>query len=304
MGQVIQWIIFNIFVVVLLLLDLYILHRKAHEIKVKEALLLSLFWIVLALIFNIGVYIKMGSVKALEFLTGYLLEKSLSVDNIFVFVMIFTYFNIPPKYQHSVLFLGILGAIVFRLIFIIGGVSLLERFHWIVYIFGILLIIGAIKIIITPKEKGDFSKNAAIRIFKEIMPVTNKLREGKFFIKKMKKIIATRLFICLLVIETTDIVFAIDSVPAILAISRDPFIVYTSNIFAILGLRALYFAIAGIMHLFYYLKYGLCVILVFVGIKIFISNIYKIPIGISLGFLILVLTISIIASLLWGPKSQ
>ncbi|WP_303922457.1 TerC family protein [Draconibacterium sediminis] len=293
------WAGFLIFVVLMLALDLGVLNRKSHEIKLKEALLWSALWISLALIFNYGIYLYMGKAKAIEFLTGYLIEKSLSMDNLFVFIMVFSYFNIPPKYQHKVLFWGILGALILRAIFIFSGVALINRFHWIIYIFGAFLVFTGLKMAVKQDESIEPDKNPIVRLFKRFFPVTDKMYDGKFFVKlNNAKLVATPLFIVLLVIEFTDLIFAVDSIPAILAISTDTFIVFTSNVFAILGLRALYFALAGMSRMFYFLKYGLAVILVFVGVKMLIADLYKIPISYSLITIAAILFLSVIISVL------
>jgi tellurite resistance protein TerC len=297
------WIGFNVFVVAMLTLDLGVFHRKAHVIRIKEALAWSAFWIALALSFSLGVYIWYGPVAALEFLTGYLLEKSLSVDNIFVFLLIFSYFRVPALYQHKVLFWGILGALIMRAIFITVGVTLIGQFQWIVYVFGTFLIFTGLRIAGQKDREIHPEKNPVIRIFRGIMPVTREYEENKFFVQQGGRILATPLFVVLLVMETTDIVFAADSIPAILAVTHDPFIVYTSNVLAILGLRALYFALAGIMPLFHYLQYGLAVILVFVGVKMLLADIYKIPIVFALGVVAGVLIISVVASILRPKKN-
>ncbi len=304
MNQLLMWTIFGAFVIFLLILDLCILNKKPHEIKIKEALLWSLFYIILALLFNVYIYFRFNKVKALEFLSAYLLEYSLSVDNLFVFLLLFSYFRIPIQYQHKVLFWGIVGAIIMRLIFIIAGSALIKKFHWTIYLLGGFLVLTGIKISFEKKDNVNPEKNIFIKIFRRFMPCTGKLRGARFFIKKMGKLIATPLFICLLAIETTDIIFATDSVPAVLALSRDPLIVYTSNIFAILGLRALFFALAGIMQLFCYLKYGLSIILVFIGIKMIMESIYEVPISVALGFIAVTLIISIIASLIWTKTTN
>ena len=298
------WVGFNAFVLVMLALDLGVFHRKAHAVKIKEALLLSAFWISLALIFNVVVYFWKGPDKALEFLTGYLIEESLSVDNLFVFLMIFSYFNVPARYQHTVLFWGILGAIIMRAIFIFAGVALINKFHWIIYIFGIFLIFTGIRLALQKEREIHPEKNPVLRLFRLFMPVTKDYVEGKFFVKEAGKYFATPLFIVLLVVETTDVMFALDSIPAILAITSDPFIVYTSNVFAILGLRAIYFALAGIMQLFRYLSYGLALILVFVGVKMLISGFVHIPVEIALGVVVGVLLISVLASIIKKPKAE
>lgn len=299
------WIGFILLILFLLALDLIVFNRKPHEITIKESLGWSLFWIVLALIFNVGVYYWYGHISALQFFTGYLIEKSLSVDNLFVFLMIFSYFKVPSKYQHKVLFWGILGALIFRGIMIALGAALITHFHWILYIFGIFLIITGVKM---GMERGTREvhpeRNIVVRFFKRILPITAGFHEEKFFIRIHGKIYATLLFVVLLVIETTDIVFAIDSIPAIFAITHDPFIVFTSNVFAILGLRSLYFALAGIMDLFYYLRIGLSIILTFVGIKMVIIDILPIPTLLSLAVVASILSISIIASVIRNKRKK
>jgi tellurite resistance protein TerC len=293
------WAGFIAFVFLLLAIDLGIFHRKSHEVKIKEALIWSAVWISLALIFNYGIYIFLGKEKALEFLTGYLIEKSLSVDNLFVFIMLFTFFNVQPKYQHKVLFWGILGALIMRAIFIFAGVALISKFHWIIYIFGAFLIFTGIKMLFHKNEEIVPDKNPMVRLFKKFFPVSEQMHGSKFFVKISSKTVATPLFIVLLVVEFTDLIFAVDSIPAILAISNDTFIIFTSNVFAILGLRALYFALAGITKYFHYLKYGLSAILVFVGIKMVIVGFYKIPIVFSLLTILGILLLSVLASLVF-----
>lgn len=302
-DQILLWIGFNLFVLLMLALDLGVFHRKAHVVKTKEALLWSAVWIAMALLFNLGVYFWQGQKVALEFLTGYLIEKSLSVDNIFVFIMIFAYFGVPALYQHKVLFWGILGALVMRALFIASGVALIERFHWIIYVFGAFLILTGVKMAWQKDKEIHPEKNPLLRLFRRLMPVTDRYHGGAFFVKQAGGSFATPLFVVLLLVETTDLIFAVDSIPAILAITLDPFIVYTSNVFAILGLRSLYFALAGIMPLFHYLNYGLAAILAFVGAKMMLVDFYKIPIGISLGVVAAILLISVVASLLW-PRPQ
>jgi len=281
----------------MLALDLGVFHRKAHVIKFKEALAWSAIWIALALIFNVGIYFWRGPETALEFLTGYLIEKSLSVDNLFVFLLIFSYFGMPPLYQHKVLFWGILGALIMRAIFIATGVTLIRKFHWVIYIFGVFLILTGIRIALQKDKEIHPERNPVLRLLRRFMPITERYEDGRFLVKREGQYLATPLLIVLLVVETTDIIFAVDSIPAILAITLDPFIVYTSNVFAILGLRALYFALAGIMQLFHRLHYGLAVILVFVGIKMILADIYKIPVGVALGVVASILLISVIASI-------
>lgn len=298
------WAGFIAFVMLLLAIDLGVFHRKSHEVKIKEALIWSAVWISLALIFNYGIYIFMGKEKALEFLAGYLIEKSLSVDNLFVFIMLFSYFNVSPKYQHKVLFWGILGALIMRAAFIFAGVALITKFHWIIYIFGAFLILTGIKMLIQKEGEIAPDKNPLVRLFKKFFPVTDRMYEGRFFVKLNAKTVATPLFIVLLVVEFTDLIFAVDSIPAILAISNDTFIIFTSNVFAILGLRALYFALAGITKYFHFLKYGLSAILVFVGAKMVIAGFYKIPILYSLLTILGILFVSILLSIVFPQKDK
>ncbi len=297
-NSLLLWIGFNLFVLAMLALDLGVFHRKAHVVKIKEALIWSAVWITLALLFNVGVYYWRGPQTALEFLTGYLLEKSLSVDNVFVFLLIFSYFRVPALCQHKVLFWGILGALIMRAVFIAAGITLIQQFHWVIYVFGAFLIFTGIKMALQKDKEIHPEKNPVIKLFRRLMPVTKDYDDkSRFFVRKDGRIHATPLFVALLVVETTDVIFAVDSIPAILAITHDPFIVYTSNVFAILGLRALYFALAGIMQLFHHLHYGLSAILVFVGVKMLIADMYKIPIGIALGVVAGILLVSVIASL-------
>lgn len=302
-GTLLQWVLFNLFVVLMLVIDLGVFNRRAHTVKVKEALLLSALWIGLALIFNAGIYYWVGKPAALEFLTGYIIEKSLSVDNLFVFLLIFSYFKVPSAYQHRILFWGILGAIVMRAIFIFTGVALIHKFSWIVYVFGAFLIFTGIKLVVQKEKEIHPENNIVLKLFKKIMPINGSIDEGRFFKKMDGRIFATPMFVVLLVIETSDLIFAVDSIPAILAITKDTFIVYTSNVFAILGLRALYFALAGVMDMFHYLNYGLALILSFVGVKMIVANFYKIPTGIALGTVAGILMLSILVSMIW-PKAE
>ena len=294
---IIFWIIFNAFVLLMLALDLGVFHRKAHEVSLKEALTWTFIWISLALVFNAIIFYWRGRQQALEFFTGYLIEKALSVDNIFVFIMIFTYFNIPSKYQHKVLFWGIVGALIMRVIFIFAGVALIEKFHFTIYLFGALLVYTGYKMFYHNNASIEPDKNPLLRFFKKFMPITPDLQEDNFFVKLNGKRFATPLFMVLILIETTDLIFAVDSIPAILAITQDEFIVYTSNVFAILGLRSLYFALAGVVHRFWLLSFGLAIVLVFVGIKMLLIDLYKIPIELSLIFIAVVITGSIFLSL-------
>ena len=298
MNDILFWVLFNLFVLAMLVLDLKVFQREAHVISIREALIWTAVWVAMALLFNLGIYAWRGSDPALEFLTGYLIEKSLSLDNIFVFLLIFSYFAVSPLYQHRILFWGILGALVMRAIFIFAGIALIERFHWAIYVLGVFLVVTGIRMAFQKGEGVHPERNPAIKFLRRFMPVSDDDEGGKFFVRKNGRLFATPLFIVLLVIETTDVMFAVDSIPAILAITLDPFIVYTSNVFAILGLRALYFALAGMMGRFYYLHHGLSAILVFVGIKMLLSGIFKIPIGIALGIVMGILLASILGSLI------
>jgi tellurite resistance protein TerC len=291
------WIGFHFFIFLMLALDLGVFHKHTHKVPVKEAVIWSGVWILLALLFNIFVFIEFGKIKALEFLTGYVIEYSLSVDNIFVFILIFSYFAVNSQYQHKILFWGILGALIMRGIFIFTGVALINRFHWIVLIFGGFLVFTGIKMLFQKEAEVDPDKNAVVRFFRRFLPVTKTLHGDKLIITQNRRLYATPLFLVLLIIESSDLIFAVDSIPAILAISKDTFIVYTSNIFAILGLRSLYFAVAGIMGYFRFLKVGLAFVLTFVGLKMLAAYFqFEIPILLSLGIIISILLISILAS--------
>ncbi|MBL8090606.1 MAG: TerC family protein [Anaerolineales bacterium] len=302
------WVGFNVFVLFLLALDLGVFHRKAHAVSMKEALTWSIVWITLSLLFNLVIYLYWDVMvpnssytngeAALAFLTGYLIEKSLSVDNIFVFILIFSYFAVPAAYQHRVLFWGILGALIMRGTLILVGSVLLETFHWIIYVFGAFLVFTGIRMARQQEEELNPDENPVVKFFRRFMPVTENYEDDKFFIRRAGRLFATPLFLVLLVIESTDLVFAVDSIPAIFAITRDPFIVYTSNVCAILGLRALYFLLANVMHQFEYLKLGLAVVLSFIGVKMLLIDLVKIPVGVSLTVVASVLTISIIASII------
>ncbi|HEX9986605.1 MAG TPA: TerC family protein [Thermoanaerobaculia bacterium] len=306
------WIAFSIFVLGMLALDLGVFSRKPHEIHYKEALGWSLVWIALSMIFNAWIYFEFGSQKALEFLTGYLIEKALSVDNIFVFVVLFASFAVPKIYQHRVLFWGVIGALVLRAIFIALGAALISRFHWIMYVFGAILIITGIKLLTQKDADPHPERNPIFKTIRKLIPATPEYHGKSFFTVQNGKRLATPLFIVLVAIEVTDLVFAVDSIPAIFAVTTDPFIVYTSNIFAILGLRALYFLLAGVIDKFHLLKIGLALVLLFVGTKMVIVDWYKIPIGLSLGVITFLLVGSVVASLIWpshaepegGPKAD
>jgi tellurite resistance protein TerC len=302
------WVGFNVFVLFMLALDLGVFHRKAHEVSIKEAGIWSVVWIALALLFNLGIYLFWGNLvpgstytnsqAALSFFTGYLIEKSLSVDNIFVFVLLFTFFAVPAAYQHRVLFWGILGALIMRGALIAVGAALLKEFHWIIYLFGAFLIFTGIRMALHRNEEMHPEKNPLVKLLRKIMPVTDTYEGDRFFIRRAGKLMATPLFLVLVLVESTDLIFAVDSIPAIFAVTQEPFIVYTSNVFAILGLRSLYFLLAGVVDKFYYLKLGLSVVLVFVGIKMTMIDFYKIPVGASLGVIAAILTISIVASMI------
>jgi tellurite resistance protein TerC len=297
------WVGFHAFVFAMLALDLGVFHKDSHDVGIKESLTWSAVWVALALVFAGGVYTFMGQDLGVQFLTGYLVEKTLSVDNIFVIIMVFAAFQIPSKYQHRVLFWGILGALVFRAIFIFAGVALLEKFHWMIYLFGGILIFTGIKMLFPKKEDIDLEKSWTLRIIGSIIPLTKKLHGQKFFTKENGKRVATPLFAALIMVEITDLIFAVDSIPAILAISRDPFIVYTSNVFAILGLRSLFFAVHGIMGLFHYINYGLAAVLVFVGTKMMLVDKFKIDPRLSLVVIVFFIGLSMIASKLF-PKAR
>jgi tellurite resistance protein TerC len=298
------YVVFTAFIFALLLVDLGVFQRKEREIKIKEALGWSAVWILLAVGFNVGLYLWHGKEASLQFFTGYLIELSLSVDNLFVFLLIFMYFKVPVQYQHKVLFWGIIGAQVMRGLLIGLGVALIGKFHWILYLFGIFLVFTGIKMGLQKEEmEVRPERNIIVRFFKKFVPVTAGYHGSRFFLKLDGRRYATLLFVVVIVVETTDLLFALDSIPAIFAISTDPFIVYTSNIFAILGLRSLYFALAGMMNLFHYLKLGLSVVLTFVGAKMLLAEVY--PISIMLTLLIVggVILLSILASIIW-PKDE
>lgn len=306
------WVGFNIFVLAMLGLDLGVFHRKAHNVSVREAALWSVVWISLAMIFNVGIYLYWHNLvplsaytnqeAALAFLTGYLIEKSLSVDNIFVFVLIFSYFAVPTVYQHRVLFWGILGALVMRAILIGLGAALIHEFHWIIYIFGAFLIFTGIRMAFHKDEEIHVGENPVVRLVRRFIPVADSYHGSSFFVRHAGKLMATPLLLVLIVVESTDLVFAVDSIPAIFAVTTDPFLVYTSNIFAILGLRSLYFLLAGVIDKFHYLKLGLAVVLTFVGVKMVIVDFYKIPTPVSLAVVAGVLTVAVIASLIRNKR--
>jgi tellurite resistance protein TerC len=297
------WLVFVAFVVGLLLLDLLVFNRKAHEIKLREALGWSVFWVVLSLGFNLLVYRTMGHQAGLQWLTGYLVEKALSVDNLFVFLLIFNYFKVPGQYQHRILFWGVLGALILRAAFILIGGALLAKFHFLLYLLGTFLVYTGIKMGFSGSEPEiDPENNPTVRFLSRHLPITRQMEGGKFFVRKDGLRFATPLFVVLVMVETTDVVFAADSIPAILAITRDTFVVFTSNVFALLGLRAMYFALARLMRLFHYLHYGLALILVFIGAKILLEQVLPIPMPWALGTVGGLLALSVLASLLWPEK--
>ena len=303
MNELYFWISFNVFILLLLALDLGVFSKKDHEVTFREALKWISLWVTLAFLFNLLIFFWKGSDKALQFLTGYLVEISLSVDNLFVFIVIFSYFKVPKKYEHRVLFWGILVALVLRMVFILTGAALFHHFHWIIYLFGTLLIYTGIKMLLyNSNTEKDLSKNTAVKLCRKFLPVTEEYHGNQFLVKVNNKKFFTPLFLVLMVINITDILFAIDSIPAILAISNDAFIVYTSNIFAILGLRSIYFLLSGLMHLFNYLKYGLAFILSFIGVKMLISSWFEIPITLTLAVVLGILAISMILSIIFKPK--
>ena len=300
-----HWVAFNLLVIFLLALDLGVMNRKDHVIKVKEALVWTAFWVSLSLVFNLGVYYWFGSRAATDYLTGFLLEKSLSVDNLFVIVMVFNYFKVKPKYQHRVLFWGILGALIMRGTLIVLGSTLVKQFNWILYIFGAFLVYTGIKMLFTDEDDEiEPENNPLVKLFKKFMPVTPAFHGNKLFIIQNGKRFATPLFITLIVVEVSDLIFAVDSIPAIFAVTQDPFIIYTSNVFAILGLRSLYFALAAIVDRFHYLQYGLSVILSFIGVKMLVNHWLHLPSWLTLVIVVGLLFLSVIASVIWPPKHE
>jgi tellurite resistance protein TerC len=303
MDQTWLWLGFNGFVLAMLAVDLFVFHREAHEVAAWEAATWTVVWIALAMVFGAGVYGLMGREAGLEYFAGYVIEKALSVDNIFVFVLIFGFFRVPLRYQHRVLFWGILGALVMRGVMIAAGAYLIQQFHWVIYLFGAFLVFTGIRMATQIEHDIDLEANIVIRAVRRLLPVTAGYHGQKFFVRENRggtlRTAATPLFVVLALVETTDLIFAVDSIPAIFAVTQDPFIVYSSNVFAILGLRALYFLLAGVIHRFHYLKVGLSIVLVFVGVKMLVADVYKVPIGVSLGIIVLVLAAAVAASLRW-----
>lgn len=302
LGSPWLWIGFNALVLIMLALDLGVFHRKAHAVSIKEATIWSIVWISLALTFNACIYFFMGKDPALEFLSGYLIEKALSVDNIFVFVLIFSYFKVPSEYQHRVLFWGVLGALAMRAVLILVGASLISTFHWILYLFGAFLIITGIKMATQKHEAMDPGNNFMVKLIRRIMPVSDKYDGQKFMTIQNGKRFATPLLLVLVLVEASDLLFAVDSIPAIFAVTHEPFLVYTSNVFAILGLRSLYFLLAGVVDKFRFLKLGLAAVLSFVGIKMLIVDIYKVPTPLSLLVIFTIIMVSVVASLMIPEK--
>jgi len=302
MNELFLFVVFNIFILLLLGVDLGVFHKKVHAISVKEAVIWSIVWIVLALVFNAGVFLFAGSAKGLEFLTGYLIERALSFDNIFVFVVIFSYFGVPAQYQHKALFWGVLGALITRSLFIAAGTALITKFEWVLYIFGVILVVSGWKIMFQKGTQVHPEKNVFIRLARKLFPVTHAHEFSKFVVRDAGKVFITPLFLVLITIETTDVMFALDSIPAVFGVTRDPFIVYSSNVFAILGLRATYFLLAGIMDTFYYLSYGLSIILIFIGVKMLLEAVYPVPTTIALLVVVGILIVAVIASLVRNKR--
>ncbi|HMS03982.1 MAG TPA: TerC family protein [Gemmatimonadaceae bacterium] len=302
------WVAFNALILTLLALDLGVFHRRGHAVRMREALTWSAVWVSLAVLFGLGIGWKLGPQPALEFFTGYLVEEALSVDNLFVFIMIFGYFRVPAELQHRVLFWGILGALVMRGAMIATGALLLERFHWVIYIFGAFLVITGVRMALSGGDEIEPDANPVLRLLRRYIPVTTRYHGERFFVREALRPgdpvrrVATPLFVVLVLVETTDVVFALDSIPAIFGVTRDPFLVYSSNVFAILGLRSLYFVLAGVIGRFHLLKYGLSVVLAFVGVKMIVAEWYKIPIGVALGVVGLVLLASVLLSLVVPPR--
>ncbi|HEX9024314.1 MAG TPA: TerC family protein [Geobacteraceae bacterium] len=303
-AQTIMWLGFALLLTVMFILDLGVFSRKSHEIKFREALTWTLVWVSLAFAFNAWIYFYLGRTPALEFMTGYLIEESLSVDNLFVFIMIFSYFGVSRSHQPKILKWGIIGALIMRGIFILVGIGLLERFHWMVYVFGGLLVFTGVKMALGKDEEIKPGKNLLVRLAGHFFPVAPDTGDGRFFRRERGKTALTPLFLTLLTVESSDVIFATDSIPAILAVTQDPFIVYTSNIFAIMGLRSLYYLLANVMEMFVYLKLGVSFILAFVGVKMLAAGVFPIPIHVSLLVIVAALAISILMSVTAGHKGQ
>jgi tellurite resistance protein TerC len=298
------WISFVILVLVLLSIDLGVFHRKAHEVKVREALFWSLVWIILSFSFGSWVFLSFGKKFGLEFFAGYLIEYALSVDNVFVFILIFSYFRVPAKLHHRVLFWGILGALIMRALFIVAGAALISAFHWAIYLFGVFLVYTGIKVLGHGSAEVSPERNPVVRLFQRFVPMSSGYESGKFFTIQNGKALATPLALVIVAVEATDVVFATDSIPAIFGITRDPFIVFTSNVCAILGLRSMYFLLAAVINRFAYLGTGLGIVLMFIGAKMLLSRFYEIPIGLSLGIVALILAGSVFISIFHPPQKS
>lgn len=298
------WVGFNVFVLLMLALDLGVFHRQAHQVSAREAGTWTVVWLVLALVFGAGISYRMGPEAGLEFFTGYLIEKALSVDNVFVFVLIFSYFRVPAEYQHRVLFWGVLGALLMRGAMIVAGAFLIQQFHWIIYLFGAFLVFSGIRMARETEHEIEPQSNPILRLVRKFIPVSNRYAGPRFFVRRMGRWLATPLFLVLVLVEVTDLIFALDSIPAIFAVTKNSFLVYTSNVFAILGLRSLYFLLARIIHRFHYLKVGLSLVLVFVGLKMLLTEIFPIPVGVSLGVVGATLGLSVLASLAFPKSAQ
>jgi tellurite resistance protein TerC len=309
-DQLWLWLGFTVFVLGMLAVDLGVFHRDAHAVTIKEAATWSAVWVALALAFGAGIWQFMGAEAGLAYYTGYLIEKALSVDNIFVFVLIFSFFAVPARYQHRVLFWGVLGALVMRALMILGGAFLIEQFHWVIYLFGAFLVVTGVRMATQTEHAIQPEANPVVRLVRRLFPVTGAYHGQRFFVRQAMtpggalRLAATPLFVVLVLVETTDLIFAVDSIPAIFAVTTDPFLVYTSNVFAILGLRSLYFLLAGVIHKFHFLKLGLSVVLVFVGAKMLLTDLYHVPMGLSLGFIAIVLAVAVGASLLFPRVAE
>jgi len=307
-NHIVLWVGFNVFIVLMVMLDIFVFNKRVKALKVREALILTGFWVLLAALFGLGVYWRWGQEQALEYATGYIIEQSLSVDNLFVILMLFTYFRTPTAFQQKVLMWGIFGVIFFRIIFIFAGVAIIQDFSFATYILGAFLVFSSVKMLFNNENDVDPDKNIVMRIFRKFIPVTRFYEGSKFFTRQNKVLHATPLFVALIVIETTDIIFALDSIPAVIAVSKHSFIIYSSNIFAVLGLRALYFALAGVMQLFHFLRYGLSTILIFIGAKILLAGVLKahhiiINIQVDLTVIGCIILLSVVFSLLFPEKN-
>jgi tellurite resistance protein TerC len=298
------WLGFAVLLTIMFVLDLGVFNRRSHEIRFREALTWTLVWVGLAFGFDAGIYYYLGPTRALEFFTGYVIEESLSVDNLFVFILIFSYFRVTRAHQPKILKWGIIGALAMRAVFIFVGIELIGRFHWVIYVFGAILVVTGIKMAFGGDEQIEPEKNPLVRLVRRFVPITSRVRDDRFFLRRRGVFAATPLFLALVVVESSDVIFAVDSIPAVLAVTTDPFIVYTSNVFAIMGLRSLYYLLANVMEMFAYLKLGVSFILAYVGAKMLLSDLYPIPTVFSLGIIIGVLTISVLASVMIGRRAS